>query len=61
MARRFTKMTFNHAKVDNFNLKDLEDSILDVIFTTLNLTKACGINSLDIAITQKIKKNNDRG
>ena len=59
--RKSLKLSFNKNKVENFEFKNLEEEIIDVLLSTLFLAKAVWIKNLDEAIIRKIKKNNDRG
>ncbi len=60
-VRKYTKMGFNHKKVENFKKQDLEDEIIDVLISNLLLAKSVGFSDLDEAIKRKIQKNNERG
>lgn len=59
-VRKFTKMSFNKTKCDNFKFEDLEEEIADVLITTFALAKTVWIENLDDIIKRKVKKNNDR-
>ena len=59
--RKYTKLSFNKNKVDNFKKEDLEDEFVDVLITTFSLMKSVGIINMDNAIKRKIATNNVRG
>lgn len=59
-VRKLTRLSFNQKKCDAFDQKNLEDEIVDVLITTILLSKRVGISSLDKAIQRKIEKNQAR-
>ena len=59
--RKFTGMSFNKEKVNNFKMEHLQEERVDIFIVLLLLAKRVGIESLDEAILQKIRKNNERG
>lgn len=54
-------MSFNKEKVNNFKIEHLQEERVDIFIVLLLLAKRVGIESLDEAILQKIRKNNERG
>ncbi len=59
--RKFTKMSFNKKKVENFTQESLEEEIADIYIVLLVLCKQLWIENLDETILKKIEKNNKRG
>lgn len=59
--RKFTELSFNKKKVDNFKKENLLEEIADIYIILFTLCKQLGITSLDQAMLQKIQKNNKRG
>lgn len=56
-----TKMVFNKEKLASFSQEDLEEEVIDVLFTLILVAKRSGIINLDEAVKRKIEKNNKRG